>query len=880
MTTAADRLIRAEHLVEHSQRAPAETIREGRLLAEATAPDEATCVAWQAVALAHRMRGNLDEALRVMRVAIAAAERQRLRRRAGQARASLLPLLVEKGRTAAALAEAKRAEADLSSGDTGEEIRAIDLARLRVNCGLVFQRTGRETEALQCYYAAQPILQAAADVRWEVVLLSLRGPLLAYRGQHRPAVADLNRAFDLAAAQGMHGRLIGLRHNLGFAALRAGDLPEALRHLDAAIVGAKAVGRGGHQILPDRAETLLSAGLAREALATAQEAVLGLDAAGYAFDAAESRLIAARSALATGNTELAGSLADEARAAFGRQRRPNWAALARHVEYEAKFDAGRRDGRLLRDLLRNVTQLEQAGWLVTPQRMKLLAARTAQSLGKAAVAADLLAQVAATRSDGPAQLRVLAWEAHSALCESRGDRAAANRAITHGLRIVEQYADTVGATDMRTGMAGLGTDLAVAGLRLALADGSAGRILLRAEQRRATVLHRRPVRPPNGGEFGARLAELRSVRARIDDEALTGKDVRALQIQGIRLEREVQQLARQAPGAAHGRSPRFEMADLRAALGERALVEYIRVDDDLHAVSVVAGRARYHRLGSYSAVLAELESLRFSLGRMAREFGSAAMQRAAVSTYEYARHKLDEALLGPLLSRVEERELVLVPTGSLHALAWPLLPSCENRPMVVAPSARSWLRAVEPPADPAPHSGQVVLAHGPGLGHAEAEIAELARIYPRAKPLTGADACADAVKRALDGASLAHLAAHGQFRSDNPLFSSLNMADGPLTVYDLEGLERAPEVLVLSACETALSGVQPGDEMMGVASAVFALGTRTLIASVVPVGDAPARELMTAFHRRLAAGAAPATALAAAQRAVPDARGFICFGAG
>jgi tetratricopeptide (TPR) repeat protein len=539
MTTTAERLVRAEYLVENSQRAPADTIRQGVLLAERSPADEATPIAWQAVALSHRMRGDLDEALRVMRMAITVAERQRLRRRAGQARASLLPLLVEKGRTSAALAQAKRAEADLMSGDTSEEVRAVDLARLRVNCGLVYQRTGRDAEALDCYDAAQPILQAAADVRWEVILLSLRGPLLAYRGRHRPAVADLNRAFELAAAQGMHGRLIGLRHNLGFAAMRAGDFPEALRQLDAAIVGAKSVGRGGHQILPDRAETLLSAGLAREALATAQEAVLGLDATGYAFDAAESRLTAARSALATGDTDLAGALADEARAAFSRQRRPNWAAFARHVEYEARFDAGQRDAGLLRDLLRNVAQLEHAGWLVTPQRTKLLAARTAQALGKVAVAENLLEQVAAARSEGPAQLRILAWEAHSALCESRGDWAAANRAITRGLRIVEQYADTVGATDMRTGMAGFGSDLATAGLRLALAEGSAGRILLRAEQRRATVLHRRPVRPPDDGEFAARLAELRSVRTRIEEEALTGKDVQHLQVQGVRLEREV-----------------------------------------------------------------------------------------------------------------------------------------------------------------------------------------------------------------------------------------------------------------------------------------------------------------------------------------------------
>jgi CHAT domain-containing protein len=174
----------------------------------------------------------------------------------------------------------------------------------------------------------------------------------------------------------------------------------------------------------------------------------------------------------------------------------------------------------------------------------------------------------------------------------------------------------------------------------------------------------------------------------------------------------------------------------------------------------------------------------------------------------------------------------------------------------------------------------VVLAYGPGLPHAEAEIDDLAQRYPLAKPLVGADATAQAVAEALDGAQLAHIAAHGRFRSDNPLFSSLELADGPLTVYDLEGIRQAPATLVLSACDAALSGIRPGDELMGVASAVFALGTRTLIASVAPVGDAETRELMNVFHDALGRGLTPALALVKAQQAVPDARGFVCFGAG
>ena len=100
------------------------------------------------------------------------------------------------------------------------------------------------------------------------------------------------------------------------------------------------------------------------------------------------------------------------------------------------------------------------------------------------------------------------------------------------------------------------------------------------------------------------------------------------------------------------------------------------------------------------------------------------------------------------------------------------------------------------------------------------------------------------------------------------------LADGPLTVYDLEGLRRAPHTLILSACESGLSDVRPGDELMGLAAALFSLGMGTLVAAVTPVPDAATRPLMLALHAAMRSGTPPAEALAA-QAAVS----FTCFGA-
>jgi CHAT domain-containing protein len=202
----------------------------------------------------------------------------------------------------------------------------------------------------------------------------------------------------------------------------------------------------------------------------------------------------------------------------------------------------------------------------------------------------------------------------------------------------------------------------------------------------------------------------------------------------------------------------------------------------------------------------------------------------------------------------------------------------------VSPSASGWLRAS---AAPGPPGGATVVVAGPRLTPAEPEARVVAEVHPGAVVLTGRRATCRAFLGAVDGADLVHLAAHGRVRADNPLLSALVLADGPLTVYDLERLERAPRCLVLSACEVGLSAARAGDEVMGLVSSLFALGSRTLVASVVAVGDDAARDLMVELHRRLASGACAAEALAGAQESPAgdgpealSASGFVCFGAG
>jgi CHAT domain-containing protein len=119
---------------------------------------------------------------------------------------------------------------------------------------------------------------------------------------------------------------------------------------------------------------------------------------------------------------------------------------------------------------------------------------------------------------------------------------------------------------------------------------------------------------------------------------------------------------------------------------------------------------------------------------------------------------------------------------------------------------------------------------------------------------------------AINGAWLVHIAAHGTFRSDSPLFSALELDDGPLTVYDLERLDRAPYRVVLSSCSSAVGAPTGADELLGVVSALIALGSAGVVASVVPVNDPATVPVMLALHRHLQSGSTLAAALALARR--------------
>ena len=553
-----------------------------------------------------------------------------------------------------------------------------------------------------------------------------------------------------------------------------------------------------------------------------------------------------------------------------RRRRGTSRIQARVVAIQ---DLGLPSPDLLRRSRRIVSELESQGWPVEALHVRTFVGRMALALGRPAVARSALAQAARARSRGSADLRARAWHATALLRLAEGNRPGAKRALARGIAVVDEYRATLGATELRAHASGHGIDLARSGIRLALEDARPAEVLRWAERSRAGALRRPPVHPPDDRQLAADLAELRHLRTEMRDAAMQGDVRRVLSVRASAVENAVHDRTRRTSGD-HGRdgsavTGRVELGALRAALGDRILVEYVALEGTLHAVTVSRGRARLHHLGSVAEVERERQYLLFALRRLLWRRSRDNAEEAVAATSE----RLDNLVVAPLRLPADA-PLVIVPTGELHGIPWSSLPSVAGRPTTIAPSAALWLEGgpARPRAGEQRQSngivangvvakGVVALMAGPHLPGADAEIRELATIYPGATVLAGDEATAAAVLTALERADLVHLAAHGAFRADSPLFSSVLLADGPLTVYDIERLNRAPGVVVLSACDTAVAAVHDGDELLGTAAAMLSLGVRSVIAPLMPVPDEATTAVMVALHRRLQSGECPSEAL-------------------
>lgn len=859
---SADRAAEALDAVGADPRRARDLAVQAYTLARQERNASAASTALRAQGLAFRALGDLMTAEAKMRAAIRTSSRLEDAQPAGEARMSLAFILLERGKVSSALRHADRA---------ADNLVGLPAARLIAQRAMILQRCGRLDEALIDFAKALPILRRHQDDQWEAVLRNNRGLLLVYRGDLAAAERDLNKALELDQAAGREVDAAVVEWNLGFLAARLGDAPAALERYRVAAAAHDRHGTPHPQLLMDRCEVLLSVGLTTEAKESAQLALAACATSGKGVDLAEAELLFAKAALADGDAQAAREAASRAEKSLRRQHRHAWALLARYVRLRADSESGNASRRGLASTLATADALGAAGWRVAELDARLVAARMALRLGDVTIGGEQLRRAARARSSTDLEVQTRAWYAEALLRHSSGDSPGSQAALRAGLRGIERQRSMLGATELRVHVASHGSELARMGLGLALASGSASNVLAWAERWRAGALHMRPVRPPRDPGLAAAVAELRRMSAEVDDALLDGERPRGLEARRRELELQIVRASRSTAGthATVTLGPP-SLSGLRAELGDRALVEYAEVAGSLVAVTVNGRSCRLFQLGPLSAITAELDSLAFALRRLAFGFGSDRSQRLARTAAELAAQRLDQLILGPLRPALGGAALVIVPTGALHAVPWAALPTSDAVPVAVAPSSAVWLRAMAVARPQRPRPGQrrgasppvkVLLAAGPGLAAADLEIDTVATGYHHPTVLVGAAATGAAVLAALDGASLAHVSAHGRLRTDNPLFSALQLSDGDLTVYDLERLETAPITVLLPACQSGVAAVRAGDEVMGLVSALLSLGSRNVVATVIAVPDAPTAELMLGVHAELRRGAEPATAL-------------------
>ena len=814
--------------------------RARRILAGRPSRSEAL-IAHHAAGIVLRDTGDVGAGIRELRRALRLARRIGSAEREADVLGSLGAAFVYSGRTTEGLAAYDRA-IEMSSGAL--------LGRVLHRRGLVLWIIGRHAGAMEDLRRAISVLQRAHDALWTARALSGRG--LVYLALGSPTRADLDfvAAGHLFADCGQELEAAHTVLNRGWAAFRSGDLPAALAFLDDAAVRYRSFGWPTPTLSLDRCGVLLAAGLARDALAEADAAVREIERSrGWSTKRAELLLMAASCALAAARPEAALERARAAHRLFRSQQSAWGQAHAKLVVIQAQYTAGQVSARLLAAASEASDRLTALGSAEAIQA-SLVTGRVALRLGRRADADRHFAVAARSRHQGPGMSRVSGWLAEALRAEAAGDSRQLQIACRRGLEVLDEHRWTLGASELRAQATAHGAELAALAQRHVASMRRPRLLLTWSERWRATALAVPAVRPPAGDGFDTRLAALRQATSRLEEARRQGAPTAPLEREQQRLEKGVRAASLRTKGSAAPARRGIAISELLDQLGDTQLIEIVDINGTLQVLLCGGGRVRQLTAGRTADAVRAADFARFALRRLARG-RPGDDPHSADAILNAVGPQLQEAVFGPAVGLLGDGPLIVVPPGRLHGIPWALLPALASTAFSVAPSAAAWLRAS---AAPQPDRQHVVLARGPGLSTDGAEVPLVAQLYDDATALSGPDATAGNVLSALDGAWLAHVAAHGTFRADSPMFSSLRLHDGPLTVYDFEQLQRAPYRLVLPSCDSGVLAPAGSDELLGLVSSLLPLGTAGIAAAVVPLNDVAVVPLMVELHKCLRLG--------------------------
>ena len=780
------------------------------------------------------------------------------------------------------------------------------LARLEINVGNIYHRQDRFEESIAHYERAYQGLLPYKDVEGIAVVLSNMAVCLISLNNFPRALSTYQRARAFCQQHNMPLLVAQADYNIAYLYYLRGEYSRAIEALYAARRACEATGDAYHFALChlDLSDIYLELNLSEEAREMAHEGFLRFQKLGMGYEAAKT-------------------LANEA-TAYGQQGK-TMQALERFVKAREIFV--REDNLVwpwLIDLYQGLLLFQEGRYFEARRLCTAAAAFFDQSAlsGKAVLAHLLLAQIALQVDDlreadqetraaitklSGLQTPVLVYQAHfleGEIARARGERQAAHRAYLEACRALETLRSRLQGEELKISFVKNRMQVYEALVALCLSGGYAGAsdeeafaCIEAAKSRNMIEMifqsgQSLPLGETGQSDLVRRIRDLREElnwyyhRIELEQlrpEAESKRKLENLQEIAQSHEKELLRTLRELP--AHERENAtleapadFSLQKLQATLPQDAtLVEYFIAGEQLVAAIVSADNARIIPLTMLSRVTHRLQLLRFQVSkfRMGNDYVrrfEAALLRATESHLE----SLYGELIAPLRMLLQGTHLIFVPHGPLHFLPFHALKNggeylSDAFTISYAPSATVFSLCQQKATSTAPTS--LVL----GIADERApqildEVRCVSSLLPRASLHLGEYATSSLLREKGPESGLLHIATHGVYRQDNPMFSGIRLGDGYLNLYDLYQMKLNARLVTLSGCATGMNFVAAGDELLGLQRGLFCAGATTLLLSLWDVHDESTAQLMGHFYRRYIEGHGMAKSLQHAMRELRQTR--------
>ncbi|HUE53056.1 MAG TPA: CHAT domain-containing protein [Terriglobales bacterium] len=779
-----------------------------------------------------------------------------------------------------------------------DEGNAWRLARLEINIGNIYYRQDRFVEALACYESAYRGLPEEEDAEGIAAVLSNMATCYISLNAFSKALNAYQQARKFCAEHAMPLLVTQADYNISYLHYLRGEYSKAIQMLRATRLNSNKIGDAYHHALCnlDLAELYLELNLSAEAAELAQQGYEGFRKLGMGYEAAKCLAFSAMAASQKGHAFEGLKLFAEARETFVREKNQAWPSLIDLYRALVFYNEGRffEARRLCSDALNSFRALNLTNKSVLAQ---LLLARIAlrtddpdQAFEHARAAAEKAPELEAP---------FLTYQAHLLLGNIHSSRSNRDEAYT-SYQTARQALET-----LRGSLRGEELKIAFIKNRLEVYENLVELCLRRndgvasveeafafVEQAKSRSLMDLFVRPaptlaesePGQSELVRSIRDLREElnwyynlieREQLQPEQQSAERIATLQKQARDREKELIHMLREATDAdamqAGLQTPsHMPLATIRAAIpADTLVIEYFRVRDRILVCLLGRESLEILPVTLETRVASFLRLLQFQLSkfRLNPEYLEQFYDSLVQATQAHLRELYDE-LVAPVASRLTASHLVLVPHGLLHYVPFHALFDgtqhlIDRHTISYSPSASIYALSQARTAN----SSGAALVFGIPDPQAPAildEVQALTGVLEQAELFVGQDASEQILRSKGPASRLIHIATHGRFRHDNPMFSAIRLGDSFLSLFDLYQLRLPVELITLSGCSTGLNVVAAGDELIGLARGLLHAGAQSLILSLWDVHDKSTAEFMTVFYRFLQSGKTKAAALQAA----------------